>query len=279
MKTLSPNRKALALALLPLLLIACGGGGGDDSATDPRSNTNTQPTPNTNTQTGNNNADAAAQIAFKAAKQGVLPVTPVTDGKRLASYYIDINGKRVVEVDGKNERYDYSSMPSGFTTLAGNAYVLNNSSNYEITARSYQGFHSGVFASYINQTGKLAHNDFYGASTPLSQIPLTGKATYRGIAFDRTDRGNLTYNVDFATRQGSGDIEGISRYGTITLHKNRILRNEATIVGSASAAKGPSLKYEISFFGPAAEEIAGRVSNGIEVDSVGLHGTRGEISP
>lgn len=208
-----------------------------------------------------------------------MPVTPVTDGKRLASYYIDINGKRVVEVDGKNERYDYSSMPSGFTTLAGNAYVLNNSSNYEITARSYQGFHSGVFASYINQTGKLAHNDFYGASTPLSQIPLTGKATYRGIAFDRTDRGNLTYNVDFATRQGSGDIEGISRYGTITLHKNRILRNEAAIVGSASAAKGPSLKYEIAFFGPAAEEIAGRVSNGIEVDSVGLHGTRGEISP
>ena len=60
-----------------------------------------KPTPNTNTQTGNNNADAAAQIAFKAAKQGVLPVTPVTDGKRLASYYIDINGKRVVEVDGK----------------------------------------------------------------------------------------------------------------------------------------------------------------------------------
>ena len=29
MKTLSPNRKALALALLPLLLTACGGGGGD----------------------------------------------------------------------------------------------------------------------------------------------------------------------------------------------------------------------------------------------------------
>ena len=30
MKTLSPNRKALALALLPLLLTACGGGGGDE---------------------------------------------------------------------------------------------------------------------------------------------------------------------------------------------------------------------------------------------------------
>ena len=279
MKISSPNRKELALALLPLLLAACGGGGSDDSTTDPRSDTNTQPMPNTNTQTGNNNADAAAQIAFKAAKQGVLPISPVTVGKRLAAYHIDINGKRVVEVDGKNERYDYSSMPSGFTTLAGNAHVLNNSNNYEITARSYQGFHSGVFTSYINQTGKLAHNDVYGASTPLSQIPLTGKATYRGIAFDRTDRGNLTYNVDFATRQGAGNIEGISRYGTITLHKNRILRNEAAIVGSASTSKGQSLNYEIGFFGPAAEEIAGRVSNGIEVDSVGLHGTRGEISP
>jgi len=86
---------------------------------------------------------------------------------------------------------------------------------------------------------------------------------YTGVAFDSTNNiqeGTLDYTVNFGSREGQGSITGLASTGTIDLQAAQ-LDNRGVIRGDAhfadvlaSAQQG---KYELSFFGPDAEEIAG----------------------
>ena len=258
------NRKVLAFALLPLLLAACGGGGdsADTSPADPNRNL------------GKPKPDAAAQAAFEKKKVGNNIIDRPLDHSVLT-----INGTVVQEMNNRYERHDYRTLPAGFTTLPSRLDFPENGKTFELTTRSYQGFHSGIFISYINQSGKPAGTALYGVESQLINKPRSGKAVYQGTAFDHTEQGTLTYNVDFGAWQGEGKIEGLSRYGTITLNSGTFHLPDwkAEIYGSASASKGQTLRYGAAFFGPQFEEIAGKVSNDAESDDIGFHGARGDI--
>ena len=103
----------------------------------------------------------------------------------------------------------------------------------------------------------------------IEQLANEGAFTYKGVAFNGHETGSLSYTVDFGTKEGWGMITGISGTGNITMKKAPItnLDNEVVtglgIEGKAVFQKYPTItgNYELGFFGPKAEEIAGRVSD------------------
>ena len=98
-------------------------------------------------------------------------------------------------------------------------------------------------------------------------------------AFKETD-------VDFATKTGHGSIEGFGRYGDLFLEEAQInpfwkqTGSPSTSIthGKITDTKGSrNLYYLLNLYGDHAEEIAGYAEmEGKE--SIGFHGTRGDIS-
>ena len=298
--------KTLVLTLLPLILAACGGGGGDAPVADnPPADTNTSrpststpttpqnPTDNRRTSPTNNTSrpaaptntaanrplDADEQRAFAASKTSAYP--PIWNGRdKVEPLRITAGNATLASFDGSISRSDFRSLPAGFATLSGDVSYLKTGRHYQTTVRSYQGFRSGVVTSHAPSQG-FAYSDDYGINTLVSQIPQSGKATYSGIAFDRSERGTLTYDVDFFTRLGEGRINGLSRYGTISLHPVQLQSSadKAGFVGSASATGHAPMEYRAVLYGSNAEEIAGSVTNTTELEHIGFHGSRGDITP
>ncbi|OBX06768.1 factor H binding protein domain-containing protein, partial [Gallibacterium genomosp. 3] len=111
----------------------------------------------------------------------------------------------------------------------------------------------------------------YIAGNPTIQIPSEGSATYTGKAFNADNRGNFEYNVNFATRQGSGRIYALdNNLPEIYLDKNtdentmiqgRVLNQETVmkITSSASINNKQVGQYTLGFFGDNAQDIAGEV--------------------
>ena len=112
---------------------------------------------------------------------------------------------------------------------------------------------------------------------------VAGTYQYEGVAFSQDERGKLAYSVNFDDRTGSGSITGITEAGNITLDKGSITArsftnvDNTTITGSGIASTASSEKlgsgtYQLGFFGPNAEEIAGAVENNYGV--VGFGGAK-----
>lgn len=200
-------------------------------------------------------------------------------------YQITANGATLVSTareGGKRiARKDYRSLQPGMTTLNGRYIFTNSGQSEPETIRSYQGFRSGVVIAYNPADGRADYGSMYGAGTPLASFPGAGHATYRGTAFDMKEEGALTYHVDFAAKNGHGEISGLSRHGTITLANAPFAEGYAegysNINGTASSAKGSSFDYVVGFYGQQAEEIAGYAQSA-QFEAVGFHGTRGAIS-
>jgi len=84
-------------------------------------------------------------------------------------------------------------------------------------------------------------------------------ATYTGRAFDGKQQGNLSYEVNFGTREGWGTITGLTEPGTVNLLSARIVNGRISGEAKFANAQNADVDYELGFFGPNAEEIAGGV--------------------
>lgn len=151
------------------------------------------------------------------------------------------------------------------------------------TIRSYQGFRSGTVLSYIPPNGHFMFYGTYGVVTPANNFPIAGKATYQGVAFDHSEKGTLTYHVDFVAKNGYNEINGLPRLGIVTLNNARI-QVESTLNGNdyigrgtASSAKGSTFNYTVAFSGYQAEEVAGYMHNA-QNEAIGFHSTSGAIT-
>ena len=229
--------------------------------------------------------NAAETAAFNASKQRREKTSVIGDWQ---PYSISVNGRTLLHTSGDRsnavEEPDFRSLPAGFAAYDG-TYTDRDGSR-PVKVRSYQGFRSGVVATYHN--GNMFTNlTPYGVETPPAAIPAAGRATYHGTAFDSNERGSLTYHVDFAAKTGQGHIDGLNKYkyGDITLAEGKFLQeklvngdSETLIKGKASAATGSNLDYALTFFGNRAEEIAGWAVNGDTGEGIALHGTRGAIT-
>ena len=152
---------------------------------------------------------------------------------------------------------------NGTTTTGETLY----NQKYSVVAGDYSARQGLLNGSWIDESS-FSNIQVKGLKTQKDAIPNEGAATYSGKAFEGQTAGNLTYNVDFATRVGSGSVSGLP-VGQVTL-------GEAKINGTALSGKANSNgNYRLEFFGPNAEEIGGKMS--LDGNNYGLAGTRGEI--
>ena len=263
----------LAAIISAAMLTACGGSS-DGAAANALVPAPTEP-------------NAAETAAFNARKQSREELDVVIDGN-WQPYSISVNGRPLLHTSGDRsnavEEYDFRSLPAGFAAY--NGTYTNRDGSLPVKVRSYQGFRSGVVATYHNGN-KFSELTPYGVKTPAAAIPAAGRATYHGTAFDYSnERGSLTYHVDFAAKTGQGHIDGLNKYkyGDITLAEGKFSQDKLSngdsqtwIGGKASAATGSSFDYALAFFGNRAEEIAGYAIND-EQEGFALHGTRGAIT-
>lgn len=163
------------------------------------------------------------------------------------------------------------------------------------TARAYRQAYSVVAGSFAMQpTGggdpevqspdmKMPlHVGFIGGEATQT-LPTSGKYAYNGAAFDQNEVGQLSYNVDFDKRVGSGQVSGMSVTGNIELKEAKIghnaIHNDAdgsltlthSIQGKTRSDLGEG-DYHVSFFGPNAEEVAGMVYH--QKGEIGVAGKR-----
>ena len=263
----------LAAIISAALLTACGGSS-DGAAANTLIPAPTEP-------------NAAETAAFHASKQHREKADVAGNGD-WQPYSISVNGRPLLHTSGDRsnavQEHDFRSLPAGFAAY--NGTYTNRDGSFPVKVRSYQGFRSGVVATYHNENAFADVID-YGVRTPPAAIPTAGKATYHGTAFDSNERGSLTYHVDFAAKTGQGHIDGLNKYkyGDITLAEGKFLQDkllngdtQTWIGGKASAATGSSFDYRLFFFGNRAEEIAGHATSGDTGAGLGLHGTRGAIT-
>ena len=262
----------LAALISAALLTACGGSS-DGAAANALVPAPSEP-------------NAAETAAFNASKQRREKINILNDGD-WQPYSTSVNGRPLLHTSGDRSNavmeYDFRSLPAGFAAY--NGTYTDRDGSLPVKVRSYQGFRSGVVATYHNGN---RFQDFmaYGVETPPAAIPAAGRATYNGTAFDSNERGSFTYHVDFAAKTGQGHIDGLNKYkyGDITLAAGKITQekqldgsSETLIKGKASAATGSSFDYSLTFYGNRAEEIAGYAINN-EWEGITLHGTRGAIT-
>lgn len=158
------------------------------------------------------------------------------------------------------------------------------------TFRIYNQIYSGVVGAdeteiiidskKIEEDPAYTYNmsDIVGRNTTEKELPASSMATYKGIAFDKTQEGRLIYYVDFGQKEGFGEITGIDQFGKIRLEKGKIgnltdeqqrdeffrTPNQLGITGVAKAEKMSPTQdlvkaYDLQFFGPKAQEIGGVV--------------------
>ena len=152
---------------------------------------------------------------------------------------------------------------SGTTTTGETLY----NQKYSVVSGDYSARQGRLNGSWIDESS-FSNIQVKGLKTQKDAIPNEGAATYSGKAFKGQTAGDLTYNVDFATRVGSGSVSGLP-VGQVTL-------GEAKINGTSLSGKANSNgNYRLEFFGPNAEEIGGKMS--LDGNNYGLAGTRGEI--
>ena len=185
--------------------------------------------------------------------------------------YADIEqGKAVIASQGVKSNTIFSS--SGITqnnykygTVVYNQKYSIVTGNYEFGTQSVNGTNYRIDSLTVSAKG---------LQTKPEAIPTEGKATYSGKAFvSDLYQGNLSYDVNFANRTGSGVIRDLGIYDDIQLEEGTISKDGISAVATQGSDQG---NYDLKFFGKNAEEIGGKVSLDGK-DAVGFGGTRGEI--
>jgi lipoprotein len=289
------KKTSLAIAL-SLILTACGSSGGKPSISIP---TATQtPTINNSSQNKPATQEAAPskQIQGTTSNQST-PVTtvPKPDETKLNNTgvslnkndfikgeinkepVLDQNGKEIAQLSGYNRAYSFNgalmkSKDSGLgKIIVGNTVLKLADKVGAIGGLTGFGLSKAIVSLY-NATQNPERDIFYfGDETPESSIPKSGIVTYKGNA-SRYD--NVTAQVknigeteliaDFENKKIKGElkIDGLFRRN-ISLKEADIQGNG--FKGEAVAGENHILmtrkgEYEGKFYGPRAEEVAGKAT-------------------
>ncbi|WP_315568918.1 Slam-dependent surface lipoprotein [Haemophilus parahaemolyticus] len=285
------KKTSLAIAL-SLILTACGSSGGKPSISIP---TATQtPTINNSSQ----NKPATQEAAPSKQTQGTTsnqstPVATVSKpdiklkdtgvslnkndfikGEINKEPVLDQNGKEIAQLSGYNRAYSFNgalmkSKDSGLgKIIVGNTVLKLADKVGAIGGLTGFGLSKAIVSLY-NATQNPERDIFYfGDETPESSIPKSGIVTYKGNA-SRYD--NVTAQVkNIGTTELIADFENKKIKGELTIDglRRNISLKEADIQGNgfkgeAVAGENHILmtrkgEYEGKFYGPRAEEVAGK---------------------
>lgn len=287
------KKTSLAIAL-SLILTACGSSGGKPSISMP---TATQtPTINNSSQ----NKPATQEAAPSKQTQGTTsnqstPVATVSKpdiklkdtgvslnkndfikGEINKEPVLDQNGKEIAQLSGYNRAYSFNgalmkSKDSGLgKIIVGNTVLKLADKVGAIGGLTGFGL-SKTIVSLYNATQNPERDIFYfGDETPESSIPKSGIVTYKGNA-SRYD--NVTAQVkNIGTTELIADFENKKIKGELKIDglRRNISLKEADIQGNgfkgeAVAGENHILmtrkgEYEGKFYGPRAEEVAGKAT-------------------
>lgn len=283
-----------ALLLASAILTACGGSGSKDATTPPapgyypvQPSTHGHRPPNTLVPAPGNQLSADEQKAYDSSlfSRKRLPKSDTKNGYGIREIYLEGEKIDVTGHDGNGviAFWDYRNLPRGYASYdhALAHYLDENNAPRHTRMRSYKGYYGGIVQF---NDGHTRDNRQYGIETTAEQIPATGHATYKGVAFDEISRGTLEYHVNFADKTGNGTILGLGRHGVITLHpatykvKNDYLNGTKDFIneGRASTSNGQEMHYSSRFYGHHAEEIGGTVNGW--TDTVGFYGAREAVT-
>jgi len=258
--------KIISVAIFGALLAACGGGSS--------SNTRADAPPPTSGPAQNSSLSSVPQEFREAVSAAKTITTEIEEGE--------------LTIGGKKEQYNYSDLPNGLTEMAINlSYKTEKGANATASGTElvYQQPYSVIVGDVWDkdsgdefepdELGILLADDALGLRTsPLAINTLVGQKAvfnYQGIALDGHEQGTLKYTMDFGALKGSGSITGFSRTGAIELLASNIFINglkgtiqkDGYVAGPARIEKAPAgantAMYELEFFGPNADEIAGEV--------------------
>lgn len=287
------KKTSLAIAL-SLILTACGSSGGKPSISIP---TATQtPTINNSSQ----NKPATQEAAPSKQTQGTTsnqstPVATVSKpdiklkdtgvslnkndfikGEINKEPVLDQNGKEIAQLSGYNRAYSFNgalmkSKDSGLgKIIVGNTVLKLADKVGAIGGLTGFGLSKAIVSLY-NATQNPERDIFYfGDETPESSIPKSGIVTYKGNA-SRYD--NVTAQVkNIGTTELIADFENKKIKGELKIDglRRNISLKEADIKGNgfkgeAVAGENHILmtrkgEYEGKFYGPRAEEVAGKAT-------------------
>ena len=286
------KKTSLAIAL-SLILTACGSSGGKPSISIP---TATQP-PTINNSSQNKPATQEAapskQTQGTTSNQSTPVATvPKPDETKLNNTgvslnkndfikgeinkepVLDQNGKEIAQLSGYNRAYSFNgalmkSKDSGLGKIIVGNTVLKLADKVGAIG-GLKGFGlSKAIVSLYNATQNPERDIFYfGDETPESSIPKSGIVTYKGNA-SRYD--NVTAQVkNIGTTELIADFENKKIKGELKIDglRRNISLKEADIQGNgfkgeAVAGENHILmtrkgEYEGKFYGPRAEEVAGK---------------------
>ncbi|EIJ72981.1 ABC transporter substrate-binding protein [Haemophilus parahaemolyticus] len=289
------KKTSLAIAL-SLILTACGSSGGKPSISIP---TATQ-TPTINNSSSNKPATHEAAPSKQTQGTTSNQSTPVTTmpkpdetklnntgvslnkndfikGEINKEPVLDQNGKEIAQLSGHNRAYSFNgalmkSKDSGLGKIIVGNTVLKLADKVGAIGGLTGSSLSKAIVSLYNATQNPERDIFYfGSETPESSIPKSGIVTYKGNA-SRYD--NVTAQVknigeteliaDFENKKIKGElkIDGLFRRN-ISLKEADIQGNG--FKGEAVAGENHILmtrkgEYEGKFYGPRAEEVAGKAT-------------------
>jgi len=268
--------KLVPIAIFSACLTACGGGGGGNAVRPDPPPTSTPPPGTTppppgtpSPAPGSSLSEVPEEYREIVSSEKTIPLVINDDGETFS-----------LTIDGKTEEYNFSDLPNGTTAdlpvILSYQTVQGAPATASGTLLVYQQPYSVVTGvTWAQDSGDEFENDelgiFYSAEilgfrTPASTfadlIAQNAIFDYKGVAFDGQEEATFNYRVLFGTREGHGSIAGFTRTGLITLWPQQI-DNDWIIRGKAHMEKAfrgePYINYELAFFGPNAEEIAGDV--------------------
>ena len=252
-------------------LAACGGGGGSSGGSGSR------PAPSVSSL---DSVRPDLRSAVRAAKSNGT----YADGLDIYGHDFPRHNVRNGRVLINGTPVDTSTTPPtptvGFHTY-NEQIIFDNNNKITQTFRLYEQPYSqvlGITNQQYVQDGRpdmldtsldIVFHDVRGLPTASGDLPR-GSVHYEGVAFDNRETGRLVYDIDFARRQGSGSISGLSQYGTVTLdtaplgtingmRTGNMVGVNPTEGRATFAATGNRGYYGFGLFGPQAAEMSGIV--------------------
>lgn len=254
------------LAVFMLGLSACGSSGGKDYAIGAGSGSSSTSSSNTSASNTTTSGSSGSSSSSSGGSSDGGSSSASTDNK------IDVHSKKlnmlsydrtngdsqresinVITIDGK----DINILPSN----AGSSGWFENSS------RVVNGSLSNARWGYIRNSDTSMYMFSQGTLTPVSEMPTTGTARYRGQAiYAKADepskilKGNVSLTASFADKSLKGSVTSPSNAFEAVPIQAGIWSNQFSgATGSGSKDGGPTTGTVVSgsFFGKNAEEVSG----------------------
>lgn len=295
---MSASHQTLALSLVvALTLSACSGGGSKGGHTAPQATAAPQASPTTTQTSRVNAAQPAVTSAVIHQEPASTPQTspPPTTATPSVWEKLELDNHVIIArnefkqgeirhadvgygtLTGYNRRYSFNGVWGDWKTEVNQLNIEGKL--VELATNKFTAYLGGLYGkglqtmlTFLQKQDNRKEVFYFGDETPLDNMPTQGSAVYRGNAtrFDNigsseaklANVGTSTLYADFGNKTISGELDMNGLRRDITLHSAKIDGNsfKGRAVAERNLTNWISREgvYEGKFFGPNADEVAGK---------------------